>query len=964
MTTPASPLHSFARFAAFFAAAPAVFAQAVAPTTTAPVASEEIVELSPFTITASEDRGYQAQSSLSGSRLKTDLKDMASPVSVFTEQFLLDTAITSTEELAKYMLSTEYDFGEDAGGQNRLFGSAKPLRMRGLGGGEVTTNFFTNGGNADSFSAERIEQARGPNAILFGVGSPGGIINTTTKKAKLNANSGAAAVQVRSYHGLRSEGDYNLVVVPNKLAVRVAAVKTNQGGWRNNTYNDAERLFGTAKWKPAARTELNAEFETGDIERHGNRTFTALDGYTVWATAGSNRNAVVNAAQGIERNAGAAATWLVFTENDGTLMNKSAQTRTTARNANDPVLTDFARVPKEVSILGGGMGQEGKYTRLSAFLTHAFTPNLNVEFAARRLDDHTLNADAQQNLSQYIRFDPSPTLPTGATNPYAGSAYVETQTQRNYRDTRLDSVRASGSYKFDLGRIFGAHTLAAVTEYNYDKVSARQLREFVVSGNAPATASPDNANNRVWRRTYFDINGAPSGFVTADWRVKSTSNLTDPVAGRAYVTDWLPFQANAIFDNATETRSTIGMIQSNFWDKRINTVFGVSREDRTAYNSTGIRSAMAGFTSGPFVSIKDQVGFDSSATNISFSGVFHATRWLGLTYSKARNSGLPLSSGSIPSPDGSRANVLPPRAEGRSQDMGIKLDLLERRLFVSALYFQTTAANDFDFTSSISQAQLNSLWDALAANGIGKADGTPIVPGSIINTGSTFASRTQGYEVDLTANLTKNWRLLLNYTRTKTARTNIAPEMVNYIGFNRPHWTSGDRERLFLVGSGVGLSPVARDGDATVETIGEQLDLIDNNLLNGVTLASGRRPLGQIPQRVNLRTSYDFDSGRLKGFSAGLGARWGAAPVIRYVATATSRTVVFGDSQTFVDANLSYRRKLQVFGRNVNWTIQLNVDNALDNDRFVILRQNAAGDLLNYKFNDPRDWALTNRFTF
>jgi len=74
--------------------------------------------------------------------------------------------------------------------------------------------------------------------------------------------------------------------------------------------------------------------------------------------------------------------------------------------------------------------------------------------------------------------------------------------------------------------------------------------------------------------------------------------------------------------------------------------------------------------------------------------------------------------------------------------------------------------------------------------------------------------------------------------------------------------------------------------------------------------------------------------------------------------------VVFGDDQTFVDINLSYRRKLRILGHNVNWTIQLNVDNILDNDRFVILRQNAAGDLLNYKFNDPREWVVTNRFAF
>ena len=39
----------------------------------------EVVELTPFTITATQDRGYQAQSTLGGSRLRTNLKDVAAP---------------------------------------------------------------------------------------------------------------------------------------------------------------------------------------------------------------------------------------------------------------------------------------------------------------------------------------------------------------------------------------------------------------------------------------------------------------------------------------------------------------------------------------------------------------------------------------------------------------------------------------------------------------------------------------------------------------------------------------------------------------------------------------------------------------------------------------------------------------------------------------------------------------------
>lgn len=940
-------------------------------------AAGDVVELSPFTVNAAADRGYQAQSSLSGSRLKTDLKDMAAPVSAFTEQFLLDTATTNTDDLARFMLSTEFDFGEDAGGQNRLFGTARPLRMRGLAGGEVTTNFFKTGGRADAFSLKRIEQARGPNAILFGVGNPGGIINSTTKRARLNASSGAISGRIRSHEGTRIEGDYNQVVVPNTLAVRIAAVKTNLNSWRNHQFNDEDRYFGTLRWRPTTKTDLTFEAEKGHQDKRSNRTFTALDAYTPWLAAGRPLSATANAALAAERHSGVGTNWIVLTENDGTLLDRSAQTRTTARNqvGGDPTLNDFRVLPRETSILGPGMGQSEDYVRLSAFLTHAFTPALNVELAAMRQDIHFVNVDAQQNLSQYLRADPSPTLPTGATNPNAGRAYLESQTQRVNRDARLDAVRLSGSYRFDLGRIFGAHTLAAVGEYNFEEQLALQNREFVVSSNAPSTTLaaaanrlPENNNNRIWRRTYVDLNGPSDGIVMLDWRKRSSSGLVDPVTGRTYATDWIPFGATAVPFTSTETKTAIGMLQSAFWKNRIHTVVGLSRDERSSLSGSYTRLAPTpGFTGGVLTPIRGTVPTEGGVTNKSFSGVFHATPWLGLTYSRAANSGLANNSGSIPSADGTLPNQLPPRAEGNSEEVGLKLDLFGRRVFIAAQYFQTSADNDFDFTSVVSQANVNLIWDALAANGVADPiTGRPITATRDVITGSTFSSKTQGYEVELTANPTKDWRLFLNYTRTRTVRSNIAPEMVAYIAAQRGFWTQGDRARMYLVGRGVGLASAARDGNATVDTITEQLDLIDNNLLNGVVLANGRRPLGQIPQRLNFRTTYDLDEGVLKGVSLGLGARLFDRPIIGFIAaTATTPPVIrHGDRQAFVDANISYRRKFRAFGRSVGWSVQLNVDNVLNNDRYLVLRQNNLGEVLNYKFNDPREWILTNRFTF
>ncbi|MEI6467218.1 MAG: hypothetical protein WCQ89_21025, partial [Verrucomicrobiota bacterium] len=61
---------------AVFLLAPQLHAQAVPPAGL-PAKDGNVIELSPFVTTAEADRGYAATSSLAGTRIRTDLKDIA-----------------------------------------------------------------------------------------------------------------------------------------------------------------------------------------------------------------------------------------------------------------------------------------------------------------------------------------------------------------------------------------------------------------------------------------------------------------------------------------------------------------------------------------------------------------------------------------------------------------------------------------------------------------------------------------------------------------------------------------------------------------------------------------------------------------------------------------------------------------------------------------------------------------------
>src|SRR4051812_48484641 len=70
-------------------------------------ASEETLQLSPFEVRADTDNGYLATSAQSGTRLRSELKDIAASVSVVTKDFMNDIGARNLEDLLTYTTNTE-----------------------------------------------------------------------------------------------------------------------------------------------------------------------------------------------------------------------------------------------------------------------------------------------------------------------------------------------------------------------------------------------------------------------------------------------------------------------------------------------------------------------------------------------------------------------------------------------------------------------------------------------------------------------------------------------------------------------------------------------------------------------------------------------------------------------------------------------------------------------------------------
>ena len=145
--------------------------------------ADSIVALSRFEVNSARDHGYVATSTMAGSRLNSDLWDTPASISVFTAEFLEDAGLLDVRSALVYMLNASEDTTDYTG--QALAANDINIQIRGFVGAAAGRNYFLTRLSTDRFNIERVDISRGPNSVLFGVGSPGGIVNTSTKRARI-----------------------------------------------------------------------------------------------------------------------------------------------------------------------------------------------------------------------------------------------------------------------------------------------------------------------------------------------------------------------------------------------------------------------------------------------------------------------------------------------------------------------------------------------------------------------------------------------------------------------------------------------------------------------------------------------------------------------------------------------------------------------------------------------------------
>lgn len=270
-------------------------AQTTAPATGAAAENQETLVLSPFVVEAGEDTGYAARDTLAGTRIRTELKDVGSAIQVVTQKFLQDTNSKNAADLLVYTTGTEVagqggnftGAGDGAVLDTTAYTQPNPnTRVRGLAAADNLRDFFLTDIPWDSYNVGRVDLQRGANSVLFGIGSPAGVINSSVNSASFK-DANKVEFQFGSFGTHRQTVDINKVLIKDTLSVRVAALNDATNYRQDPAFRDDERIFGAVRWDPKlfsenARTSIRANYEKGEVNANYPRLTPPMDSITPW----------------------------------------------------------------------------------------------------------------------------------------------------------------------------------------------------------------------------------------------------------------------------------------------------------------------------------------------------------------------------------------------------------------------------------------------------------------------------------------------------------------------------------------------------------------------------------------------------------------------------------------------------------------------------------------------------------
>lgn len=996
--------------------------------------NNEVYELSPFEVNTDGDMGYAAANTLSGTRLNASLRDTAASVSIWTREFIEDTGFNSIEELTAYSLNSVVDTGDaGAGGFFNTFTNAanvtQLVRTRGIAGSKSIDYFKAIIPN-DSYRVGRYDDSRGPNGVLFGVASAGGLINQSSLQARLDQDYGQIRHSFGSNDRNRTELRHNQVLVEDRWALTVAGLYQDNGHWRDFATDEKERIYFATSWKVNNKIRLRANYENGfdhvttvqptapmdeGLPFLDNLMAFGVDAVTFEPNGGNptnamralgvtNRDGNPNLTGGGAFRANSQMRW-TYSVTDSVFYNATGTFRTDGYDDTrvrhpdgSPGLggqrlriNDPGFMAPERYLPGPDHFRETDLEMFSAFADIELTEKwfLNIQFATQVADIQTYSLAGPR---PELFGDPNTTrgLPQlgGEANPYVGRMYLDGEWRNDTSLNDYEEIRASTSYRLDTGNKWLGHHQLAVSLSKTDETQKRNQKEHVLGGNPAGrgtfidregnrntNSDYGNADNRIQIRNYIDL-ADTSTWKAGGWSELPATLSTDrwtPGVMTEYPTVWAystPGNLNYLADFTTD--SSLAVTQSYFWDSRIVVTLGYRKDEVNITRFGHQRDPVVGWVPSKTITENTEATNDiiPASPEVDFSGtvrtsglVFHLTDNISLIANESTNIGIPDFRRTV-FPNGLNA----PPSDGEGIDLGVGFNLLDNRVSGRVVYYETKSIGEASGGRN-GTAQMENTYDLYESFLTGPAleellnrrqELRPEVNGKISDNFS------EGVELQLTANITSNWRVTFNASHVDQQVQNLYRESQAHLGLIKGEDGLVQQGATFAAdvedpndpGSTIEAYTIDPSAYAPDGVVAAFLDF-ENDLPEGFNLQNtgisfqlwdmvddmndrieqDEKSWGLRPWRFNVFTGYDFKEGLLKDWSVGGGYRWQSANVI---GEDPDRNEVTGKALAQTDMFIRYRTKQFSPLKGGQWTFQMNVYNLFDNRDLI--PGNLAGD--------------------
>ena len=276
------------------ATAPAT-ASAAPASTLAPVEPEaDVVVLTAFEVSSEKDNGYLKTNAATATRIGMEIQKVPMNISVISRDFLDDTNTRSLMDLLRYTAAAS---GDNRYAMRRPGNESTPqgaFTMRGFAVNTLMRNGVFRYISYNLDNIDRVEVVKGPAAVFFGQGYPGGVVNYVTKQPVFVKTPSTFKYSVNDNSGHKVVADIN-VLLNKKASFRLVGAWDDTQGERRFEFRKNINLTPSLTVIPfdSGKLKINLEMEYLDESFNQNDYDWIWSDFAGWKTAAAATTAKV-----------------------------------------------------------------------------------------------------------------------------------------------------------------------------------------------------------------------------------------------------------------------------------------------------------------------------------------------------------------------------------------------------------------------------------------------------------------------------------------------------------------------------------------------------------------------------------------------------------------------------------------------------------------------------------------------